>query len=232
MTTVRTLRRASRLRTRAVALGLAAGLSASVLAACSEVGDPPSGASADAGDDQTQASSVEEEPSAPPVEVSVNVKRNATSVPVDRMLKLDAENGTLKGVRVTSSEGPVKGRLTDDGAAWRATSRLEPGLQYAVKATTLDEAGESSPYRNRFRTADLTLDQQTYPSIAPLDGETVGIGMPVIVKFDIPVTNRKAIERHLTVTSSSKQLAPGTGSATARCTTGRGATGPTARRSP
>ena len=47
----------------------------------------------------------------------------------------------------------------------------------------------------------LTLDQQTYPSIAPLSGQTVGIGMPVIVGFDVPVTDRASIEKHLHVVS-------------------------------
>jgi lipoprotein-anchoring transpeptidase ErfK/SrfK len=57
----------------------------------------------------------------------------------------------------------------------------------------------------RFRTAALTLDQQTFPSIAPLNGETVGVGMPVIVTFDVPVTDRASIEKHLHVTSAPSQ---------------------------
>jgi lipoprotein-anchoring transpeptidase ErfK/SrfK len=56
-----------------------------------------------------------------------------------------------------------------------------------------------------FRTQALTLDQQTYPSVAPLDGETVGVGMPVIVTFDVPVTDRAAFEKRMTVRSSPRQ---------------------------
>ena len=52
---------------------------------------------------------------------------------------------------------------------------------------------------------DLTLDQQTYAAIAPLDGETVGVGMPVIVTFDLPVTDRATFEKHMTVTSQPAQ---------------------------
>jgi lipoprotein-anchoring transpeptidase ErfK/SrfK len=51
----------------------------------------------------------------------------------------------------------------------------------------------------------LTLDQQTYPSIAPLAGETVGVGMPVIVTFDVPVTNKAEFERHMKVTAQPQQ---------------------------
>jgi lipoprotein-anchoring transpeptidase ErfK/SrfK len=57
----------------------------------------------------------------------------------------------------------------------------------------------------RFTTRDLSLDQQTYPSVAPLPGETVGVGMPVIVTFDVPVADRVAFEKHMTVTPTPAQ---------------------------
>ena len=41
--------------------------------------------------------------------------------------------------------------------------------------------------------------------MAPLDGETVGVGMPVIVSFDVAVTDKATIEKHLHVTSTPKQ---------------------------
>ena len=41
--------------------------------------------------------------------------------------------------------------------------------------------------------------------MAPLNGESVGVGMPVIVSFDIAVKDKATIEKHLTVTSTPKQ---------------------------
>jgi lipoprotein-anchoring transpeptidase ErfK/SrfK len=73
-----------------------------------------------------------------------------------------------------------------------------------VSSATGDD-GASVTRTTRFRTAPLTLDQQTYPSIAPLAGQTVGVGMPVIVKFDVPVTDHAAIEKNLHVTSRPAQ---------------------------
>jgi lipoprotein-anchoring transpeptidase ErfK/SrfK len=67
------------------------------------------------------------------------------------------------------------------------------------------EGGKSVRKTTHFRTAGLTLDQQTYPSIAPLGGQTVGIGMPVIVRFDVPVSDKASIERHLHVVSRPAQ---------------------------
>jgi lipoprotein-anchoring transpeptidase ErfK/SrfK len=60
----------------------------------------------------------------------------------------------------------------------------------------------------RFRTQDLSLAEQTYASVAPLDGKTVGVGMPVVVSFDVPVTDRASMERQMRVESVPQQ--PGT----------------------
>jgi lipoprotein-anchoring transpeptidase ErfK/SrfK len=52
----------------------------------------------------------------------------------------------------------------------------------------------------------LSLDEQTYPSFVPTQGQTVGVGMPAIIRFDVPVTDRAAIERHLSVVSRPAQV--------------------------
>jgi lipoprotein-anchoring transpeptidase ErfK/SrfK len=139
--------------------------------------------------------------------VSVNVPRRG-AVPVDTLVEVAAENGTLERVRVAAGPTPLSGRLSKDGTAWTASERLEPGTAYQVVGVAVDSEGLERTVRRTFRTVDLTLDQQTYASIAPLDGETVGVGMPVVVSFDIPVTDRAEMERHLSVESSPAQ--PGT----------------------
>jgi lipoprotein-anchoring transpeptidase ErfK/SrfK len=65
--------------------------------------------------------------------------------------------------------------------------------------------GKQVTRTTRFRTQALTLAQQTFPSVAPLQGETVGVGMPVIVTFDVPVTDKASFEKHMTVTSTPRQ---------------------------
>jgi lipoprotein-anchoring transpeptidase ErfK/SrfK len=68
-----------------------------------------------------------------------------------------------------------------------------------------DDEGLERSFERTFRTVPLTLDEQTYPSIAPVDNETVGVGMPAIVAFDVAVTDRAEIERHLSVESKPAQ---------------------------
>ena len=129
-------------------------------------------------------------------------------VSVDTLVQVTAKDGTLKGVKVTAGKRTLPGSLVQDDTVWRATERLEPGTRYQVRGTAVDADGLKKTLSRDFRTVPLTLDQQTYASIAPLQGETVGVGMPVIVTFDVPVTDRAEIEKHLSVKSSPAQ--PGT----------------------
>ena len=61
--------------------------------------------------------------------------------------------------------------------------------------------GPQEGLRVRFKTRALTLDEQTYASFVPVAGQTVGVGMPVIIRFDVPVTDKASIEKHLKVIS-------------------------------
>lgn len=126
-------------------------------------------------------------------------------VPVDHAVSLTAKGGSLTSVTVTSSLGELAGALKKDGSAWTARGRLEPGLDYRVHAVGERSDGKKVVRDATFHTADLTLDEQTYASVAPLQGETVGVGMPVIVTFDVPVTDRASIEKQMSVTASPRQ---------------------------
>lgn len=166
-----------------------------------------------AGQDSTDSGSVGgstsqdqgEAPAAPRVRVVAAVGPQRGAVPVEQPVKVSATGGTLDSVKVTSEAGVLDGELTADGTTWRATGRLEPGTTYRVVTVARRTDGETRRTTSTFTTRPLTLDQQTYPSIAPLAGETVGVGMPVIVSFDLPVTDKAAIEKHLRVESSPAQ---------------------------
>ena len=137
------------------------------------------------------------------VRLITDVGGSRGSVPVDTTVRVRAESGELERVEVTSPEGDLAGRL--DGGVWQAQSLLEPATTYDVTARALRSDGVARTLHSSFTTQALSLDQQTYPSIAPLQGETVGVGMPVIVTFDVPVTDHAAIEKHLSVSSTPRQ---------------------------
>ena len=190
-------------------------LGASMLSACDNGDDIPGGGSAD---DTSGASAASGDPSAgssessdddPAGSVSTNVKRK-TDVPVSTQLQVSAHDGRLSTVTVSGSGdvGALNGAIAGDGSTWKADDRLEPGTTYTVKASVSGDDGELVTKRQKFTTQDLSLAQQTYPSVAPLPGETVGVGMPVVVSFDVPVTDRANVEKHMHVTTAPEQ--PGT----------------------
>ena len=137
--------------------------------------------------------------------VSTNVARGQTDVPVSTLVSVDVEGGELTSVKLTSGTAQLPGSLSDDATAWSASERLEPATTYAVKVAARDAAGEQVRRTTRFTTQALTLDEQTFASVAPLQDETVGVGMPVVVTFDLPVRNRAEFEKHMSVASSPQQ---------------------------
>lgn len=169
------------------------------LSACSSISTRAGG--------ESDASPAASEKSADPVSLSVNVDDRAKNIPVDTRIKVRAEAGELDKVRVFYGKKGDRTRVdgdTRDGTTWVADDLLEPGKTYRVRVKGHNIDGDTRTEQTRFRTDDLALDEQAYPSMVPLQGETAGVGMPVIVRFDIPVTNRAAVERQLTVTSKPK----------------------------
>ena len=203
-------------------------LGTSMLSACDNGDDIANGGSADdangtsdASNDGTSDGSDDSSDSedADAGSVSTNIK-SKTDVPVSTQLLVIAHNGRLSTVTVSGSGdvGALTGAIAGDGAKWKADDLLEPGTTYTVKASVSGDDGELVTKKQQFTTQALSLSQQTYASVAPLPGETVGVGMPVVVNFDIPVTDRAEMERHLSVEST-----PGTAS-TARRTGRRAST--------
>jgi lipoprotein-anchoring transpeptidase ErfK/SrfK len=186
-------------------VALVAGLTLCVgLAGCTgtkaDQADDPVGAG---GQDSAPTASATPEPAAV---ITTNLPDDGT-VSLDRRVRLTAENGTFDSVAVTFGKRgrELRGALSSDQTTWTSRQRLEPGLRYRVRSVAVDDQGLETKDVRAFRTDPLTLDQQTYPSIAPLAGETVGVGMPVIVQFDVAVTDKASIEKHLSVQSSPRQ---------------------------
>jgi len=190
---------------RAVSAVTLAALLGVLATGCSTSTPAEPGVDTGAGGEAAGDAAVPPAPKPTPVRVTTRVGPDPDAVPIDQAIQITAQDGRLRSVQVTSPAGNLGGSLSPDGARWRAEGRLEPATTYRVAAVAVRADGRERRTTSSFSTAPLTLDQQTYPSIAPLAGETVGVGMPVIVSFDVPVTDRASIERHLKVTSSPQQ---------------------------
>jgi lipoprotein-anchoring transpeptidase ErfK/SrfK len=135
--------------------------------------------------------------------IESNVEARSKDVPVDTAVSVSVQDGTFEHVKFKARgtkralDGTYKGGKT----RWRADSLLEPGTWYVVASRAVNPDGLVTKSRRAFRTQDLSLDEQTYPSVQPIQNEVVGVGMPVIVQFDIPVKRKAAFERHMSVTA-------------------------------
>lgn len=169
------------------------------LAGCGGDGGNKSVSGEQHGDTATEA------PDTSKAEITSSVADAATGVKINRSVRLDVTDGTFDNVSVNGKSGPLKGVLSADKLSWQSTGRLQPGETYRVRGVAVDEDGLRSEYRSRFRTQALPLTKQTFPSFVPQPGATVGVAMPVIIRFDVPVTDHASIQRHLKVTSEPAQ---------------------------
>ena len=148
---------------------------------------------------------------ADPAVVSLSVADGATDVSPATPLQATVVGGSVTEVTVTDGAGaPVAGTLSEvpapaaDAAGvtslWTPSAPLAYGTIYTVTATAENVDGASSDASGSFTT--VTPGSVSTPSIGPLDGTTVGVGMPIRVYFDEAVTNKAEVERNLVVTSS------------------------------
>lgn len=139
-------------------------------------------------------------PEKPAIEFTSNVEEDQNNVAVDTLVTASAKQGNITQVELESEKGTIS--FTEADGKWVATQRLEPGLEYKLTATGTGTDGKTGSFERTFRSKALSLNEQTYPSVSPLAGETVGVGMPVIVRFDLPVQNRELFEQNMTVETS------------------------------
>lgn len=140
-------------------------------------------------------------PKKDPIQISANVQDGAADVPVDTVVTVDGLDGSLTEVTLATADGKQKIDGTITGVRWTASDLLTSGASYVLTARGTGDDGVDATSVTKFSARKLTLDEQTYPSVAPLKGETVGVGMPVIVTFDLPVKDRAAFEKRMHVTA-------------------------------
>ncbi|MFQ1000706.1 Ig-like domain-containing protein [Modestobacter sp. SSW1-42] len=178
-------------------------LVAAVLALVAGCTGTSSDASATGGTTSSPSSSA---PAAPPAQVALSIADGAADVSPAQPLEIDVTAGELDDVTVTDGSGaPVPGEVApsaeDAGTAvWTPAADLAYGTSYTVTATAAGAGDQVTTETSTFTT--VTPRSQDKPDIGPLDGTTVGVGMPVRVFFDEPVADKAAAERNLTVTSS------------------------------
>ncbi|WP_319456144.1 MULTISPECIES: L,D-transpeptidase [unclassified Mycobacterium] len=132
--------------------------------------------------------------------LTASVTDGAVGVTVDAPVTVTAEDGVLGAVTMTNEEGStIAGQLSKDGLRWATTEPLGYNEKYTLNAQSLGLAGVTS----RSMTFEThSPENLTMPYLLPGDGEVVGVGQPVAVRFDEDISNRLAAEKAITVTTN------------------------------
>lgn len=141
-----------------------------------------------------------------PAEVTVLPADGTGDVSPIAPLEISVTEGELAEVSVVDGAGaPVAGDVADAPGdtgteVWTPEAPLAYGTSYTLTATATNTADEETEATSTFTT--VTPAAVSTPSVGPLGGQTVGVGMPIRVYFDDPVVDKAAVERNLVVTSS------------------------------
>ncbi|WP_137993243.1 L,D-transpeptidase [Streptomyces vilmorinianum] len=176
---------------------LAVGALLLVLTACGG-GDPAGGGKG--GQDPAQNGGGKQEIAASQAVVTIAPKDGADSVATSGVLKVTAEQGKLTTVTVADTKGvEVEGKIAADGASWQPVGHLAAGTQYKVHAVAKDSEGRESAKDTTFTT--LVPKNTFIGHYTPEDGSTVGVGMPVSIRFTRGITDPEAVEKAIKVTA-------------------------------
>jgi lipoprotein-anchoring transpeptidase ErfK/SrfK len=108
--------------------------------------------------------------------------------------------GRLSEVTLRARSGEtVAGTLSRDGTTWHTDWALAPSVRYRVTAVAVSGGGATARAAGAFRT--LT-PRRTFRASTFLGHRTYGVGMPIMLSFSSPVTDKAEVERALQIRSS------------------------------
>ncbi|WP_277441307.1 Ig-like domain-containing protein [Streptomyces sp. SPB162] len=203
----RPVRSRRRRRTGLAAVAVVLG-GAVALTACGGGTDKGGGAATDKGKTQAEVDAAAAK-DASDAKIVITPKTGTTNASIASGTKVAVTEGKLTAVAVTEvvSGQAVKGAIAADGLSWKPDASLARGKKYKVAATAQDAKGRTVTETSSFGTVSASNSFIGY--FTPEDGSTVGVGMPVSIKFDKAVTNKKAVESAIKVASSSGQTVVG-----------------------
>ena len=140
-----------------------------------------------------------------PATATISPAAGSTLNPTDP-ITVQVADGTATAVHVTNAKSgkAVAGDLAPDGHGWSSTGELAYASTYKVAVDT--RAADGTPGHQDGTVSTVSPKQQAYPSLIPApSSSSVGVGQPIVVRFDHPVHDRAATEKHLHVTSSPEQ---------------------------
>ena len=138
-------------------------------------------------------------------EVKITPANGAANADPSAGITVTATRGALKNVTVRTSADAVSGTLSQGGKVWRSQWALDVSQTYTVTATASGSSRDTVT-TSTFRT--LTPGRTFRTQIFEGYNQTYGVGIPVILTFSQPITDKAAVERSLQL-KTSKPVAGG-----------------------
>ncbi|KUM77627.1 Ig-like domain-containing protein [Streptomyces griseorubiginosus] len=174
-----------------------------VLSACSSGGDDSSSGSGGGDTSQAKADEAAAKKSSK-AEIKITPKDGTDNASINNSAAVTVSKGTLTDVTMTTADGTkVAGQLSADRTSWKPDAQLERSTTYKVAAEAKDADGLAAHENASFTT--VSPANSFIGNFTPENGSTVGVGMPVSINFDKAITNKAAVQKGITVSSSSGQ---------------------------
>jgi lipoprotein-anchoring transpeptidase ErfK/SrfK len=134
-----------------------------------------------------------------PSGLAISPASGSQNVSPGQGITVTSAHGKITNVSVHASTDPVSGTLNAAGTTWHSTWALNVATRYTVTATAT-EAGKPVTETSTFS----TLKPASTAQVMIFEGyhQTYGVGMPIMLTFSHPVTNKAAVQRALQLTTS------------------------------
>ena len=133
--------------------------------------------------------------------IAVVPAKGATSVQPDKPVTVTTTAGKLTAITLKDDDGDkVTGSFNTDKTQWTSQPQLKPGASYTVSGSAEGTDGATVPISSTFKT--LKASKSLKASVVPLNGETVGVALPIQIFWNNPVKDRAAVEKRLSVKTS------------------------------
>ncbi|MCA1221562.1 L,D-transpeptidase [Streptomyces sp. 8L] len=140
--------------------------------------------------------------------IAITPGNGADNASINNAAKVSVTDGTLTHVSLTKADGtPVEGAVAADGKSWSPKEQLDRSTTYKIAASAKDGKGRAADENSTFTT--VSPAHSFIGNFTPEDGSTVGVGMPVSINFDKSITDEKAVQSHIQVSSTSGQQVVG-----------------------
>ncbi|MFD0167872.1 Ig-like domain-containing protein [Streptomyces decoyicus] len=152
------------------------------------------------GDEDSPAGKAGGDKAASQAAVTIAPKDGAHDVATSGALKVTAQKGKLKSVKVKDAKGnEVDGKIAGSGALWQPSGHLGASTEYTVDAIAVDGKGREAAEHSSFTT--LVPKNTFIGQYSPENGQQVGVGMPVSIHFTRGITDPRAVEDAIKVTA-------------------------------